>query len=230
MDPGGSAAIVLAAGVGRRIGAEEPKAFLAIGGRTMLAVSAAAAAASPAIGSLVIAAPPGWEDRATAEVRDLGAPVEVVTGGLTRQASVRIALEAVGDRSRWVAVHDAARPFAPPELFTEVLRAVLAGAVGAVPVVPIADTVKRVRDGAVVGTEARAELALAQTPQAFETAILREAHERAARAGIDLTDDAAILEWAGHTVVTVAGDQMNFKITTLMDLALAGSRIGGDGG
>lgn len=230
MDPGGSSAIVLAAGVGRRIGAEEPKAFLPIGGRTMLAVAAAAAAASPAIGSLVIAAPSGWEDRAAEEVRGVSTPVDVVVGGLTRQASVRAALEALGDRSRWVAVHDAARPFAPPELFTEVLEAVRAGATGAVPVIPIADTVKRVRDGVVVGTEARSELALAQTPQAFDTEVLREAHERAARAGIDLTDDAAILEWAGHTVVTVPGDPMNVKITTLMDLALAGTRIGGDGG
>jgi 2-C-methyl-D-erythritol 4-phosphate cytidylyltransferase len=230
MDQGGSTAIILAAGVGRRIGAEEPKAFLPIGGRTMLAVAAAAAAASPAVGALVIPVPGGWEERATEEVRGLDAPVEVVEGGLTRQASVRAALEVVDEDSRWVAVHDAARPFAPPELFSEVLAAVRAGAAGAVPVIPIADTVKRLRDGVVVGTEARSELALAQTPQAFDTAILRESHEQAARAGVDLTDDAAILEWAGHTVVTVAGDQMNFKITTLMDLALAGSRIGGDGG
>lgn len=222
--------IILAAGVGRRIGAEVPKAFLEIGGRTMLKVAAAAAAASPAVSWVVVAAPPGWEDRASQEVRDLPVPSEVVPGGLTRQASVRTALEALGTGSRWVAIHDAARPFATPELFSEVLEAVRAGATGAVPVVPIPDTVKRVRDGVVVGTEPRTELALAQTPQAFDAAILRECHERAARAGVDLSDDAAVLEWAGHTLVTVAGDQMNFKITTLMDLANAGTRIGGDGG
>lgn len=224
-----SAVIILAAGAGRRIGAEEPKAFLDLGGRPMLTVAAAGAAACPAVGSVLIAAPVGWEDRARDLVADLGVPSEVVTGGLTRQASVRVALEALGDRTRWVAVHDAARPFATPELFSEVLDAVEAGALGAVPVVAIADTIKRVRDGHVVGTEARTELVLAQTPQAFDVATLRESHERAARAGVDLTDDAAVLEWAGHTVVTIPGDQMNFKITTLLDLAAAVSRVGGDG-
>jgi len=230
VDADRSAAIVLAAGAGRRIGAEEPKAFLAIGGRSLLSVAAAAAAASPAVGSVLVAAPAGWEERAAAEVHDLPVPVSVVPGGLTRQASVRAALEALGSGWRWVAVHDAARPFAPPELFSDVLDAVRAGAAGAVPVVPISDTVKRVKDGRVVGTEPRSELVLAQTPQAFDTEILRETHERAARAGVDLTDDAAILEWAGYTVVTVAGDQMNYKVTTLLDLAAAQARIGGDGG
>jgi 2-C-methyl-D-erythritol 4-phosphate cytidylyltransferase len=90
-----------------------------------------------------------------------------------------------------------------------------------VPVVPVADTVKRVRDGSVVGTEARGELALAQTPQAFRAAPLRDAHARAERDGLDFTDDASAVEWAGYRVRVVPGEPGNFKITSAEDLARA---------
>ena len=222
-----AAAILLAAGAGRRVGADQPKAFLTIGGRPILSVAAGAAAASPAVSQLVVTAPTGWEEQAEGSVEGLGLPVTIVTGGATRQASVRAALAGLSADVEAVAVHDAARPFAPPELFTEVIGAVAAGAVGAIPIVPIPDTVKRVRDGSVVQTESRAELALAQTPQAFRTSELREAHEQAARAGLDLTDDAAVMEWAGFEVRVVAGDPMNVKITTFLDLVRADERMGG---
>jgi 2-C-methyl-D-erythritol 4-phosphate cytidylyltransferase len=225
-----AAAILLGAGVGRRIGADEPKAFLRIGGRPMLAVAAGAAAASPSVTSVVVTAPPGWEDRAAAALDGLGPPVVVVPGGVTRQASVRAALEALPDGIEVVAVHDAARPFASPELFSEVVSAVAAGADGAIPVVPITDTVKRLHDGWIAGTEPREQLALAQTPQGFRTEVLREAHDRAARAGVDLTDDAAVLEWAGFSVLALQGDPTNVKITTLLDLALAEARMGNGSG
>jgi 2-C-methyl-D-erythritol 4-phosphate cytidylyltransferase len=221
-----AAAILLAAGAGKRIGATRPKAFLPIGERPMLSVAAAAAAASPRIGALVVAAPPGYEDEARSSVEGLMVPTTVLTGGRTRQASVRAALSALAPDAEIVVVHDAARPFAPPDLFTEVIRAVEAGADGAIPVVPVTDTVKRLDGIRVVDTIDRAELANAQTPQAFRVLALREAHERAVAEGEAVTDDAALLERT-ETVVAVVGDPMNFKITTLLDLARAEARIGG---
>ena len=116
--------------------------------------------------------------------------------------------------------HDAARALATPQLFSTVLGS-LEGWDGVVPVVPVPDTVKRVRDGAVVATERREDLALAQTPQAFSARALRDAHARAAEAGLEFTDDAAALEWAGYRVRTTPGEPHNFKITTVEDLARA---------
>ena len=218
-----AAAIVLAAGAGRRLGADDPKAFVTIGDRPVLAVAAAAAAASPAVAMLVVTAPPGLEERAAGCVEFLGKPVTIVSGGETRQASVRAALAALPDDVDVVAVHDAARPFAPPDLFT----AVCGGAAGAIPVIPVADTVKRVHDGVVITTLDREDLALAQTPQAFRVDLLREAHAHAEASGLGVTDDASLLELAGGTVRAVPGDAQNFKITTLLDLAHAETRIGG---
>lgn len=220
-----AAAIILAAGAGARLGAERPKAFLSIGDRPMLAVAVGAAAASPAIAAIVVAAPPGYEQAAHACVEGLNVPATVVTGGPTRQASVRAAL-AVLDGPEIVAVHDAARPFAPPDLFTEVVRAVAAGVDGAIPVVAVADTVKRLDGIRVVDTVPREDLGVAQTPQAFLVSALRKAHDEAVHAGFTVTDDAMLLERVG-TVVAVPGDPGNFKITSMMDLARAESRIGG---
>ncbi len=225
----GAVAIVLGAGAGVRLGAEEPKAFLPIGGRPILAVATAAAAASRSIDSIVIAVPAGYEDRARSCVHGLGVPVSLVIGGATRRASVGAALSALPPEAPVVAVHDAARPFAPPELFDAVVGAVIAGADGAVPILPVTDTVKRVAAGRVVGTEPRETLGLAQTPQAFRVSALRAAHEEAEAAKLDPTDDAMLLELRA-TVVAVAGDAMNFKITTLLDLARADARMGGSGG
>jgi 2-C-methyl-D-erythritol 4-phosphate cytidylyltransferase/2-C-methyl-D-erythritol 2,4-cyclodiphosphate synthase len=128
-----------------------------------------------------------------------------------------------------VAVHDAARPFAPPDLFTRVLEAVERGADGAVPVLAVADTVLRVREELVEGVEPRDEIALGQTPQAFRTSVLREAHAKAEAAGAQFTDDASMLRWAGYGVRAIAGDPENVKITTLADLAHADRRMGAHG-
>jgi 2-C-methyl-D-erythritol 4-phosphate cytidylyltransferase len=222
-------AVVLAAGAGRRLGADEPKAFLHIGGRPILSVAVGAAAASPAVEAVVITAPEGWEDRARACAEGCGVAVSVVTGGSSRQASVLAALDGLSAGTEVVAIHDAARPFAPPDLFTAVITTVDASTPGAVPVAPVSDTVKRVAGGLVVGTLDRDELGLAQTPQAFMTGVLRTALERAQAAGAVLTDDAAALEADGCAVAVVAGDPNNVKITTLLDLANADARMGGTG-
>ena len=228
MEPSGAIVILLGAGAGRRLGAAEPKALLSIGGRPMLGIAAAAAGASPLVGGLVVTFPPGWEGRARACVADLGVPVDLVEGGDSRQASVGAALAKVPGQVGIVAVHDAARPFASPELFARVIRAVGDGADGAVPVLAVTDTVLRVRGGTVEGTEPRDELALGQTPQAFRTSVLREAHAKADVAGASFTDDASMLRWAGFEVRAIPGDPANVKITTIADLAHADRRMGGD--
>ena len=151
-----------------------------------------------------------------------------MAGGTTRQRSVAAGLSAVDPTATVVAVHDAARPFASAELFTAVVDAVIAGADAAVPVLPLVDTVKRVRDGAIVGTEPREELAFAQTPQACRADLLRDGLEKAERSELDLTDDAGLFEWMGAVVRTVPGEPWNFKVTTAQDLARADEILGGE--
>jgi 2-C-methyl-D-erythritol 4-phosphate cytidylyltransferase len=217
-----SIAIVVAAGAGERLGGSMPKALVPLAGVPMLVRSARAASTAHGVDAVVVAAPAGYEDLAHAMLEPVGTH-SVVTGGDSRQASVRAALAALPAEVPFVVVHDAARPLATPELFTAVLGA-LDGSPdvdGAVPVLPIPDTVKRVRDGFVIGTEDRAALRLAQTPQAFRADALRRSHALAAGEGVLFTDDAALLEWAGRRVTTVPGEQDNLKITTPEDLARA---------
>lgn len=218
--------ILLAAGGGRRLDAERAKALVDLGGRTILATAAAGAAACPGVGRLIVAAPAGLETDARAAIFDEGVPIDVVAGGATRQESVRAALDAVTDALA-VVVHDAARPFATASLFARVVDAIRSGADAAVPVLPVTDTVLRIRDGLVDGSEVREELGFAQTPQAFRTDPLREAHAKAEASGVAFTDDATLVHWAGFEVRTVPGDPSNLKITTPADLAEARRRIEG---
>jgi len=210
--------VLLAAGEGERIG-RGPKAFLEIAGRPILSVAAEAAAACPEVDGLVVAVPPGSEDRAAAML-PAAKPAAVIAGGRGRQESVRLSLDAVPADAPVIVCHDSARPFAAPELFTSVIEA-LADADGVVPALPPFDTVKRVRDGYVEATLPREGIRLAQTPQAFASMALRDAHRRAVEAGVMRTDDAALLEWAGYSVRVVAGEPVNFKITSPDDLARA---------
>jgi 2-C-methyl-D-erythritol 4-phosphate cytidylyltransferase len=216
----GAVAVVLAAGQGERMGFGGPKAFVAVGGRPIVVHAVEAASACLEVDALVVAVPSGFEERTGGVVTGVSKPVIVVEGGDDRQASVRRCLSALPYESEAVVVHDAARPFASTGLFSSVLGA-LAGVEGVVPVVPVADTVKRVRDDMVAETLDRGELVLAQTPQAFVTTALLLAHERAADEGASFTDDAALVEWAGYRVRTVPGDPANWKITTAEDLGRA---------
>src|SRR5439155_19496833 len=136
------------------------------------------------------------------------AEVGAVEGGATRSASVRAGLGAVPADAEIVVVHDAARPLAAPELFDRVVGAVRAGADGAIAAAPVTDTVKRVDRDRVVETLDRSALVAVQTPQAFAAAVLRVAHARDAEA----TDDAALVEAAGGTVVVVTAPRGNLKI------------------
>ena len=171
-------------------------------------------AAAGACDRVVIVLPPDveWD----------GVPVAaVVAGGATRAESVRAGLAAVPPEAVVVVVHDAARPLAPPGLFQAVIAAVAAGADGALPGIPVPDTLKRTEGDRVVDTVARSDLVAAQTPQAFRADVLRRAHAGAGQA----TDDAALVEAVGGKVVVVPGAQANIKLTTASDLAMAAALL-----
>ena len=213
--------IVVAAGSGTRLARPEPKAFVTIGGRTMLAWSLATIAKLDEVVEAVIAVPAGMESRARAEVvaAKLETPVKISPGGAERQDSVRIALALTSVESDLVLVHDAARPFAPLELWRECLRAAERSG-GAIAAIPVADTLKRVVDGAIAATVARAGLWQAQTPQAFRREVLIAAHRRAVDERIVATDDADLVERSGGRVEVIEGSTANIKITTPSDLAI----------
>jgi 2-C-methyl-D-erythritol 4-phosphate cytidylyltransferase len=148
------------------------------------------------------------------------AHLRVVSGGNDRRASVSAGLQALGD-VELIAVHDSARPFAAPSLLQRGLET-MAKSVAAVPVIPVADTVKRLNpSGAVMETIPRDSLRLVQTPQLFQASVLREAHAEPARSSEPTTDDSTLVEALGQAVATFRGDVRNFKITTPFDLELA---------
>lgn len=219
-----AAALVVAGGNGARLGAGVPKAFVDLGGRSVLAGAVAAVGAAEAVAALVVVVPGGCIERARAEVQPVlrrGCDCQLVVGGRTRQESVRNGVRVVPECHELILVHDAARPLVPSELVAQCLR-VAAETGAAVAALPVSDTVKEVSgDGAVVATLERSRLRVVQTPQAFRAALLRDAHERAAREGFEATDDAALVERYGSAVWTVPGDPANIKITTAADLAWA---------
>lgn len=147
-----------------------------------------------------------------------------VAGGSSRAASVRAGLSAIRADAEVVVVHDAARPLASAALFDAVIAAVGGGADGAVPGLPLADTVKRVSGGAVVETLDRSTLVAVQTPQAFRAEVLRRAHAGEPEA----TDDAGLVEAIGGRVVVVTGEPRNLKLTTPADLVLAHALLAGE--
>ncbi len=229
-----ASAIIVAAGSGTRLGFEMPKAFVDLGGRSLLSYSLRTIAAVAAIEEAVIALPAGMDSRARADIKAAGLeiPVKLTQGGAERQDSVRIALELTSSEAELVVVHDAARPFATPTMFEAALAAA-ARSGGAIVAAPLADTLKRIDidddDGAgdrargriIIATVARAGLWQAQTPQAFRRYLLIRAHRRAVLEGIAATDDAHLVELLGAKVEIVEGSALNFKITTAADLHLA---------
>lgn len=217
-------AVVLAAGRGTRFGGMLPKQYLALGDRTVVARSIDAFLSHPAIRRVCVAI--GAEDQTTfaSAVGARSDRVLTVVGGDTRQASVEAALAGLAvDAPERVLIHDGARPFVSEGLISRVIHA-LDTSSAVIPAVPVADTIKRVEDGAIIETVPRQGLQLAQTPQGFHFAALREAH-RAARSVA--TDDAGVMEAAGHTVTVVPGERVNNKLTTTDDLEDALRGLGG---
>jgi len=204
---------VVAAGRGERFGAA--KQFLPLDGARL--VDRAVAACAAVADAVVVVLPSGitWD----------GSPAATpVVGGATRSASVRAGLDAVVARdpaTEIVIVHDAARPLAPASLVDEVVAAVRAGAPGAIPGVPVADTIKQVGEGEVItATVDRSVLRAAQTPQGFRRSVLAEAHA-VSDPDAPATDDAGLVEALGVEVVVIPGHEEAFKVTRPLDLALA---------
>lgn len=233
-DPSGAATevavVVVAGGRGTRAASassDAPKQYRSIGGRAVIAETIARLTAHPSVG---VVQPVLHLDDTDAFARAVPPHPKLLPpapGGVTRQDSVRSGLRALAERApRLVLVHDAVRPFVTAAVIDRVLDA-LAHSDGAVAALPVTDTVKRAGSGGRISeTIPRDGLWTAQTPQGFRFAALADAHQRAAQAGrTDLTDDAAVAEWAGLDVTLVAGDPANIKLTTAADIAAADARL-----
>jgi 2-C-methyl-D-erythritol 4-phosphate cytidylyltransferase/2-C-methyl-D-erythritol 2,4-cyclodiphosphate synthase len=218
MKPVNTIALIVAAGRGSRFGATAPKQYVDLAGKPVLRHSLDTFAWHPKVGGVrvVIHA----DDRALYDLATSGLSLlPPVTGGATRQESVRRGLESLNDlKPDHVLIHDAARPLIDAGLIDRMLAA-LDRAPGAIPALPVADTVKRAIGGQIAETLDRRNLWRAQTPQAFRYGDIMAAHNGAV--GRDLTDDAAVAEAAGLAVAVVEGTEENFKVTTEADLRRA---------
>jgi len=212
-------AVLVAAGAGERLGLDRPKAFAELRGRPLLAESLDRLDRCPWIDAIVVAAAPGWEEPSILLTEELAATkvFSCVTGGATRAESVRAALADVPEEALVVLVHDAARPLVDDDVVERVLGPLAEGVDGAVPVLPVPDTLKRIERGLVAETVDRDGLVAAQTPQAFRAPSLRRALS-GDLAGA--TDCASLVERAGGRVAVVDGDPRLLKVTTPADLAL----------
>jgi len=217
------ATIVVAAGVGSRMGAGLPKAFLPLGGRPLFLHALATFGRLPQTRQLLLVVAADYLDSArTIVAADPPGPlpVDLVAGGAERQDSVAAGLARVGD-AELVAVHDAARPFIRPEHIVACAAAAAADG-AAIVALPARDTVKVAdSDGCIAATPDRQTIWQAQTPQIFRVDLLRRAYARAAAVGLLATDDAALVERLGARVRLVAGDPTNRKLTTPDDLRWA---------
>ena len=208
-----SAAIIAGAGLGNRLGAKIPKALIQIEGISL--VERAFTSLSRVVDEIVITAPDGYAD----EFRKIvGDSAKVITGGLLRSDSVKLAVAALSPSVEFVLVHDAARGLATSELAKRVLVELQSGGSAVIPTLPVVDTIKEV-DGAgfVRNTPDRNSLRAVQTPQGFALSVLRRAHE----ASEDATDDAALVEALGIKVKTIPGEALAMKVTNPEDIALA---------
>ena len=261
---GGVGVVIVAGGAGTRLGAEVPKAFVRVGGRSLLSYAVERVANVPGLTSLVVVAPASHLEEARDVVSETSIPAgflaapsssgasssgaslpagsrppasastlepgrshadaTVVAGGAERSDSVRIGLEQVDPTCDVVLIHDAARCLTPVAVFERVVAAVRAGAAGAVPGMPVVDTIKSVdASGVITGTPDRASLRAVQTPQGFDAKVLRAAYA----SGRSATDDAALVEALGHHVRVVEGDPLAFKVTTPEDLARMTAQVDG---
>jgi 2-C-methyl-D-erythritol 4-phosphate cytidylyltransferase/2-C-methyl-D-erythritol 2,4-cyclodiphosphate synthase len=208
-----SAAIIAGAGMGHRLGAEIPKALIQIQGITLL--ERAFISLSKVVDEIIVTAPAGYEEQFKAIV---GQSAEVVTGGVLRSDSIRVALKALSPSVESVLIHDAARALASSALAARVLDELRSGQSAVIPVLKVIDTIKEIdRDGFVRATPDRSSLVAAQTPQGFNRQVLERAHS----ASDDATDDAALVEAIGVKVKTIEGEASAFKITTKEDIGQA---------
>lgn len=217
----GIAVILVAAGDGTRLGQGIPKALVKIQGKSLLEHALERILEVKGLGQIVVAAHENhveeFADLANAVVGDKVA-IDFAPGGTSRQGSIFNALQKVSNTNQVVLVHDAARCFAPAELFDRVAAAVSEYGFGVVPLLPVADTIKQVNHDVVLATVDRDNLRVAQTPQGFE---YQELFDNYSKATDVFTDDAALMQSFGSVIHSVVGDPMAFKITVPSDLAYA---------
>jgi 2-C-methyl-D-erythritol 4-phosphate cytidylyltransferase/2-C-methyl-D-erythritol 2,4-cyclodiphosphate synthase len=219
------AVVLLAAGRGERLRAKQPKAFVELAGKSLLEHSIYRALATKNLRQLIITVPESHLDQILELENQLdshGVDIRVVVGGDTRQQSVSEALAVLAGGIDTVLVHDSARALTSTDLFNRVADAVFENQVGVIPGLAVADTIKRHRGDLVEETIDRAELIRAQTPQGFPTELLVKAHLAATS---DHTDDAALVQAFGGTVMMVEGEQQAMKITTPEDLEIAQANL-----
>ncbi|MFL5953195.1 MAG: 2-C-methyl-D-erythritol 4-phosphate cytidylyltransferase [Gaiellaceae bacterium] len=207
-------AVLVAAGRGERLGEDRPKAFVRLGDLPLLAEPLRRLDQSAWVDEIVVVAPEEWEEPAILLAEEVGASKvrACVTGGATRTDSVRAGVAEVPEDAAVILVHDAARPLVSEDVIERLIGALGEGFDGAIPALPVSDTVKRVRDGVVVETVARDELVTVQTPQAFVAQVLRAA------LGGEGPDCASLVEANGGRVKVVPGDERLLKVTTRADL------------
>jgi 2-C-methyl-D-erythritol 4-phosphate cytidylyltransferase/2-C-methyl-D-erythritol 2,4-cyclodiphosphate synthase len=208
-----TAAIIAGAGSGHRLGADLPKALVKLLDKTL--VEHAVAALAPVAQLIIVTAPAGFEDKFKVL---LGDQVTVITGGVLRSDSIRIALAKIPADFEFVLVHDAARAIASTELAKNIVAELAKGEQAVIPALDVVDTIKEVdASGYVRSTPDRSKLRAVQTPQGFVKSVLAHAHSSAE----DATDDAALVEAIGIKVKVIAGEERALKITTKSDLTRA---------
>jgi len=215
-------AVLVAAGRGDRLGVDRPKAFARMGERVLLAEPLERLERSDWVDAIVLVAPEGWEEPAILLAEELGCGkvTACVAGGSTRAESVRIGVGEVPADAAVVLVHDAARPLLEESVVERLLAALGEGYDGAIPGLPIADTVKRLSGADVVETVPRENLVAVQTPQAFVASVLRAALDGDVGAA---SDCASLVEARGGRVKVVEGDRRLLKVTEPADLELVAS-------
>jgi 2-C-methyl-D-erythritol 4-phosphate cytidylyltransferase len=217
-----TAVVILAGGMGERFGRFGGKQLLELHGKPVLTWSAEAFDSVADVGLIVVVAP---EDRMEEYCRDaidgfpFVTPVVMAPAGVIRQESSLSGISRVPDEYEFIAIHDAARPLVTPELIGHTISALRGNldADGAVVGFPAIDTLKIVSDGGIIGTPDRGVFWVAQTPQVFRSAIIREAHATALAEGFVGTDDSSLVERIGGHVVLVKGPRNNIKITVPED-------------
>ncbi|MFF8818996.1 2-C-methyl-D-erythritol 4-phosphate cytidylyltransferase [Leucobacter sp. NPDC015123] len=223
--------VLVAAGRGERLGAGKPKAFVELGGRTLVEHCISTVTSLPAGGHLVIVVPEQLADETLREVAGATAPggnweISVTPGGRERHESVKFGVDALPEYVDVALVHDAARPLTPAALFERVAAEVRRTGNAVIPALPVVDTLKRVGDDSIVHeTVDRAPLVAVQTPQGFPRELLAAAHDRLGTGSLGggasrPTDDAEVVQRAGGTVRTVPGEPLAHKLTSPGDLTL----------
>jgi 2-C-methyl-D-erythritol 4-phosphate cytidylyltransferase len=215
-------AIIPAAGLGVRMGGGTPKQFLSLEGVPIFIHTLRKFTASEAIDDIILALRPEDMERVRADVdrEHFSRSVQLVAGGATRQETVGRALAEAPPGTEIVVVHDAVRPFIDSAMIQRVVEAARKDG-AAILGIPSVDTVKQVERQLILGTIPRERIVLAQTPQAFRYAIIREAFDRATADGFNGTDESSLAERLGHNVTVLMGSDRNIKITKPSDLPLA---------